>query len=420
MLPANFSPFLYSLVPQWVAQDASTCELIKFNAFETLIKGPLTAVTGSSWPPAAPRFVHGVNATAGEQWAFDATSSDGKSGLLIGFYHDPTYAFLGPGNLRLSLDAVWPNGSTWSVVDYLSEAHLKICNQVTTGIWSKNNESTFYAFHFEPEKSLVSLEFHTPSVHGSITINSLLPARFPDGALESTHTVQASTFNAPAVDWIEIIPAGRADVRLSLDGTPFTWAGMGGAERWWAGQGWLDAFQGWTAVRAVLGPYVLTYWAPTSRLQAGKIFPSAFLARRGRKIFSASRIGPSMDTTNLDPYIEYRAFSETGDLVSSTMDPGTNKPGVAKGYVLSLVEPRDGKRWDFTLLHENMEFNFDLGNDNGGVAYVGKAKGGEVGDDTYDGVFFNEKVDVTKLKVPGFYIMAATWFHRVKAGIFGH
>ena len=127
-----------------------------------------------------------------------------------------------------------------------------------------------------------------------------------------------------------------------------------------------------------------------------------------------------MDASNSEPYIEYRAFLGAGDLSSSTIHSGTNKPGVAKGYVVSLVEPRDGKRWEFTLMHQNIEFDFDLGNDNGGVAYVGKAKGGEVGDDTYEGIFFNEKVDVTKLKVPRLYIVAAAWFHRVKAGIFGH
>lgn len=194
---------------------------------------------------------------------------------------------------------------------------------------------------------------------------------------------------------------------------------MGGAERWWAGQGWLDALQAWRAVRAVVGPYVLTYWAPTSRLNAGTLYPSAFLARGGKKIFLATRSGPSLESADQEPYIEYRGIPADGTAIS---DSGSNnhRRGAIRGYIVHLVAPREGRRWEFTLTHRNLEFEFDLGDGSGGVAYVGTAAGGEFGDDVYQGVFFNEWVDVARLKVPGMYVTAASWYYRVRASLVGY
>lgn len=442
MLKSTLLPFLQTLASQLNAvqhvlspssSSSSSCTQLQFSAFEPVCNGPVSIASNISSQLAAPQLIAGLNSSAGEQWAFDATSADGTSGLLIGFYHDPTYAFLGPGNLRLSLDAVWPNGSTWSLVDYLSQANIDICDQGTTGVWSKKQGpvSSSYSFSIAADNSLATLEFNTPRLQGSITIRSTVPARVADGS--STNTLvnptapPPSTFNAPALHWSEPIPAGRATVDLVLDGSPLSWEGMGGAERWWAGQGWLDALQGWRAVRAVVGPYVLTYWAPTSRLNAGTLYPSAFLARGGKKIFHATRSGPSLDsTTNQEPYIEYRGIpaktnpSESGDRSKSNNHHNNHQRGAIQGYIVHLVAPRESRRWEFTLTHRNLEFEFDLGDGSGGVAYVGTAAGGEFGDDVYQGgVFFNEWVDVTKLKVPAVYVRVASWFYWVKARLGG-
>lgn len=447
MLQSTLLPFLQTFASQWNAvqhvlspSPSPSCTQLQFSAFEPVIDGPVSITSNISSQLAAPQLVAGLNSSAGEQWAFDATSADGTSGLLMGFYHDPTYAFLGPGNLRLSLDAVWPNGSTWSLVDYLSQANIDVCDQGTTGVWSKKQGpmSSSYSFSIAADNSLATLEFHTPRLQGSITIRSTVPARVADGsttnALRNNTAPPPSTFNAPALHWSEPIPAGRATVDLVLDGSALRWEGMGGTERWWAGQGWLDALQGWRAVRAVVGPYVLTHWAPTSRLNAGTLYPSAFLARGGKKIFHATRSGPSLETsTNQEPYIEYRgiqAADETG--TSSEGGHGSrnnnnnnnnhhnHRRGAIRGYIVHLVAPRERRRWEFTLTHQNVEFEFDLGDGSGGVAYVGTAAGGEFGDDVYQGVFFNEWVDVQRLKVPRVYVTAASWYYRVKALLVGY
>lgn len=245
-----------------------------FAAFEPLLSGPIPVLSDASASQlAAPKLTAGLNASAGEQWAFDATSADGTSGLMLAFCHDPTYAFLGPGNLRLSLDLVFPNGSTWSLADYLSHANLDVCpGHGTTGVWfthpplsaqtsapsmplPKKPIIAERAYHFfvSADKSLATIELNTPRVQGTIRIQAATPTRsrhLPGPGL--------STFNAPNLHWTEAISAGQATVDLVLDNEPLRWDGIGGHERWWAGRGWLDALQGWQAVRAVVGPYVLT------------------------------------------------------------------------------------------------------------------------------------------------------------------
>ncbi|KAF2193879.1 hypothetical protein K469DRAFT_650921 [Zopfia rhizophila CBS 207.26] len=422
MLASN----LFSWAQAWTGQlqltttalssQSPSCVRTAFEAFEPLRSGPVPQVSDASEPQlSAPRFVEGMNASAGEQWAFDATSADGTSGLMLAFYHDPTYAFLGPGNLRLSLDLVFPNGSNWSLADYLSHADFSPPSQHASGSVVGPHS---YRFFVTADNSLAAIELNTTRVQGTIRIRSMTPARPGPGA---------STWNAPGLHWASVIPAGQASVDLVLDGEVMRWEGMGGHERWWAGQGWLDGLQGWQAVRAVVGPYVLTYWAPTSRqAEGGVLWPSAYLARNGKTVLETRRSGPSsfqdddLDNDRDAPYVEHRALTARGKLVASDGGSGDHRQGFAKGYVLMLIDPRTRRRWEFSLTLKNMEFAFDVGDSSGGVAYVGTASGGEIGDDVYHGVFFNESVYVAGLKVPRVYVWAAYWYYRVKASIFGY
>jgi hypothetical protein len=430
---------LYTWVQAWTSQlpltasslssQASSCTRTSFEAFEALRSGPVPHVPDASKPQlSSPRFLEGLNASAGEQWAFDATSNDGTSGLMLAFYHDPTYAFLGPGNLRLSLDLVFPNGSNWALADYLSHADVDICpSHGTTGVWytppSQHASGSVvsphsYRYFVAEDNSVAAIELNTTRVQGTIRMRSMTSARPGPGA---------STWNAPGLHWASVIPAAQTSVDLMIDGAPLRWEGIGGHERWWAGQGWLDGLQGWQAVRAVVGPYILTYWAPTSRqAEGGILWPSAFLARNGKTVLEAKRSGPSSfqddasDHNRDAPYVEHRALTASGKLVASDGGSGDHRQGFAKGYVLMFIDPRTRRRWEFSLTLKNMEFAFDVGDSSGGVAYVGTASGGEIGDDVYHGVFFNESVYVADLKVPKIYAWAAYWYYRVKASIFGH
>ncbi|RYO97740.1 hypothetical protein DL765_011075 [Monosporascus sp. GIB2] len=74
----------------------------------------------------APR-IKPVNSTTGEQWEFDGISEDGKQSFMIGFYRDPSFAFLGTGNLRFYLEFSFANASRYAVVEYAEESVVERC-----------------------------------------------------------------------------------------------------------------------------------------------------------------------------------------------------------------------------------------------------------------------------------------------------
>jgi len=156
------------------------------------------------------------------------------------------------------------------------------------------------------------------------------------------------------------------------------------------------------------GPYVLSFWQPTSRIN-GVSYPSPFLAKYGVKVFSAARNRVS----KTEDYILYRDLPRQ----EQKQRKGSGG-GLETGYEVELVSPVQRKKWVFTLEYRNREFEFELGGTAGGRAYVGRARGGEVDEEEpFEGVFFIEHVDVESLKVPRAYVVVCEWFYLVKAQV---
>nr|A0A1W5T317.1 RecName: Full=Diels-Alderase poxQ; AltName: Full=Oxaleimides biosynthesis cluster protein Q; Flags: Precursor [Penicillium oxalicum]ARF05991.1 PoxQ [Penicillium oxalicum] len=391
---SNPEEYLQSIYEQLNLDLPSTCTVNHLSAFDNTPTSLLNFSTSPVEHFDAPKLPSGLNATAGEQWAFDGTSSSGRSGLLLGIYRDASYAFLGPGNFRLSLDLVWDNSTTWSTVDYLSSSTVHTCTDKVVGIWSHSADH-YYVFTVTADAKHARIHFHTPDVVGAVDLYSTTPARYPDGALFPSEV--SVTQNAPMLHWVEPIPGGLIDVDLKVKDTPFRWTGLGGHERWWSAKGWLDLMTHWEAVRLMAGPYVLSFWQPTSRVN-GVAYPSAFLTKYGEKVFSAV----SGKVSEVEDYILYRPVR-------------MEKQARETGYEVDLVSPAQGRRWVFGLEYRNQEFEFELGDAAGGRAYVGRAKGGEVHADDKpeepsEGVFFIEHVDVKALTVPRAYVVVSFEF----------
>ncbi|KAF9252040.1 hypothetical protein DTO006G1_2787 [Penicillium roqueforti] len=378
----------------------TTCQTSHLTAFETANPSILLS-TSPLDPFDAPKF-SALNRTAGEQWAFDGTSASGRSGLLLGIYRDASYAFLGPGNFRVSLDVVWDNGTTFSTVDYLARSVVHVCENQVVGIWASAIDE-YYVFQATRDSKHARVHIHTKEVTGSFAIHSTTPSRYPNGALVSDKV--ASTWNAPMLHWGEPIPAGGIEVDLTIQGSAFRWTGLGGHDRWWSGKGWLEILTKWEAVRLTAGPYSLSFWQPTSRLN-GVSYPSPFLTKHGVNVFSAQRNSVS----ETDNHILYRSAPAPRD-GGSMHDP--------VGYEIELISPSVGKKWSFTLEYRNQEFAFDLGGGAGGSAYVGRVKGGEDGEEPYEGVFFIEHVDVESLTVPKLYVIVCEWYYQFRAKVLG-
>ena len=395
-----------------------------------IAQGPIQFSSSPLGSLAAPKIAP-LNATAGEQWAFDGTSDSGRSGFLMGFYRDPTYAFLGPGSFRLSLDVVWDDGKTWSLVDYLDNSTIIECGGWTKGIWSKPGH--VYTFELSADNSSGTVTFLTPAVQGHFALRATAPARYPDGSVAPNDA--AATFNAPSLHWVELFSAASVTVDMNIESKPFRWTGMGGAEHWWSGESWLRIMQGWTAMRAKVGPYSFSYWGATSRIQKGVLYPSAFLAKDGLKIFATQNktrrtsgnlgahgsLGQHVDGQHADAQdhgsIQYHQRHATPGLASEAHSKYPSE------YEIRFRDPGSQKEWAFYLKPRNLEFEFELGRGKGGGhAFVGTASGGEVGVDRaneYSGVFFHEQVDIADLVVPWIYEFVARWYHRIKALLFG-
>jgi hypothetical protein len=398
---ANQQPDFLSSTGQCDQVVPQKCLDSHLNAFQTA-DGPVNITTDPLENFDLPKLSR-LNSTSGEQWAFDGTSSTGKAGFLIGFYRDPNYAFLGPGNFRVSFDVVWENGTTWSLVDYVVDSSIKHCHGLVTGVWTKPLHT--YTFEIAEDSTWARVIIATPSVKGSWNYTNTAPPRYADGTSFSSQN--GSTWNAPFLHWAEPIPAGIVDIDITIDTTPLRWRGMGGHDRWWASYGWLDIMKGWQAIRLTVGPFSMMYWAPTSRVLNGALYPSVVLYQNGKAVFHAQSMNPSHKN-------RYLVIEPTfhGNVSAGLHSKGT-------GAELHLVDPETSAHWIFTIGNENTVFQFEIGSGNGGSASVGRAIGGKKGGMVHEGVFFSEFVDVGNLVVPSLYVKGMTWIHKMKAKVLG-
>jgi hypothetical protein len=370
-----------------------------------IITGPVSFPHSTSSSLVAPRLPQ-LNSTTGEQWEFDATSGDGNSGLLVAFYRDPEFAFLGPGNLRINMDIVWSNGTRYSLVDYASDSVIEERDGNVTGTWLKPGHA--YKFRISREMDQAEVWLDTPVIKGSILLTSTAKPRYADGS--EYPSSNASTRNIPRMHWFEPIPAADAVVDLVVRGSALKWNGIGGSERIWQSHTWFEILRGYKFLRARIGPYSISYWTANSRIENRDEFGNLLLSRNGKKVFASSqRIEDPTATTELTS--KYFTYTPTfGGNVR-----GLLKNNLATGYDLVIVSPKTGKRWIFHFEHKQLEFEFSLGNDAGGTAFVGIATGGEEGKAQESGVFLNEAVDFTNLWIPTLVVTALHWYHRLRA-----
>jgi hypothetical protein len=250
------------------------------KAYQTT-KKPILFSTSPNDPFESPRLSR-LNSTAWEQWYFDSVSNTGTAGLTICFSRDPSYEFFGKGNLRIEIDIVWDNGTTFSQVDFASESVVEALESTTRGTW--NGPGIDYSFEINNNLEHVKVTIDTPNVKGAFTIASKTPPQYADGSIYPSEN--ASMSSTTFLHWVEAIPVGLFEVDLMIGEAPFTFTGIGGHDRIWAAFNWITMVQGWHMIRAAIGPYSLTYWEPKEQ-KSGLIRPSAFLAKNGQRVFSA-------------------------------------------------------------------------------------------------------------------------------------
>lgn len=356
-----------------VASPSPACTTKLVTGFES-VQGPVTINTSPTDPFEVTK-LSAINETVWEYWYFDAVSSDGKSGVAITFFKDPSLSALGFGNLRVSLDAVWPNGTQFTSTLFVNESTITTCGDDTKGVWNQTNEGIGFSFEVSNNMKQVDVVVAGPQVSGTFSLKSNTPARYPAGELYPSKS--ASLALGPLIYWNEAVPAGSVEASMILGGAPFSFTGIGGHDRNYAPFIWTFVAQHWYWIRIVAGPYTAVYWIWTSAID-GKTYTTAFLAENGKEIFASTN----------------GAVSSKGAYATMAL---TNGPGVhgsfadsSTGFAIDFVD-HDDKNWHFEVQHQNIAFEAPAGSNNNYSRFVNTASGGEKGQQVWVGAANSEQ-----------------------------
>lgn len=388
--------------PQQLVLQKEECDVSRMSAFGPLVSGSVPFSEPAN--PLNPHF-QSLNTTTGEQWEFDAVSLDGAAGLLIAFYRDPEFSFLGPGNLRINLDVAFSDGNTASLIDYAEQSIIEVCPNVITGTWLRAGAS--YKFIIATDSSWASLTLNSPSINGTIDLKSIAKPRSADGSIwrQSGDSESTNHPTIPGMHWMEPMPAARSSASLTVKGSSLSIVGgIGGAERIWQSQTWFDMLKGYTFFRAVVGPYTMSYWSSVCKDDGSEV-GNTMLWYKGKPIFASSDRTESARQKGIqgDFFVYQPTYS--GSLRSTV---GKHVP---TGYNIRMISPSRDTQWNFHLEHKRILFEFNLGRGAGGTAFMGPAIGGEKGREQFDGTFLNEAVDLSTLWIPA-WVSSALWtFH---------
>ncbi|KAI9708164.1 MAG: hypothetical protein M1820_004118 [Bogoriella megaspora] len=353
---------------------SSECKTSHLTAFEmSKTKDPIFFSMGGLDDFLSPKMLP-LNKTAGEQWEFDGVSADATQAFVFGFYRDPNYAILGSGNLRVSVEMAYPNGSRFAQVDYPSESIVEECDWGTRGIWRHKDFS--YSFEVSRDMQHARVGMDTPAAKGVVALNSLSRPRYPDGKVYPSEN--STTEALPYFYFAEPIPVGDVDIDMVIHGERYAWTGMSGMERLWGAFSWFTCLQGMNVVRARTGPYALSLLSFTSNIKKGREYPSVILFENGERVFS------SQSTAESDSDDHFTFTKTYGGKVAGTLRDKVT------GYELELVSPSNMKHWTFLIEHNNLAFEYILGRGNGGSGFAGLATGGPIGLEQFKGIALTE------------------------------
>ncbi|KAI1820161.1 hypothetical protein F4861DRAFT_524183 [Xylaria intraflava] len=394
--------------------DADECQSSHMSAYNKWAAGDVPFFDSNSHHPLKPHFTS-LNASTGEQWEFDAVSADGDAGILIAFYRDPEFSFLGPGDLRINLDLTFSNGTMASLVDYAEQSVIEFCPTHTTGTWFRKGAS--YKFRIAHDMSTASVSFDAPDIRGTMELHSTAKPRCADGSSWPPPTNSSGSYDmVRGMYWMEPMPAAQTSVDLDIRGSPFSFGnGIGGAERIWQSRTWFEMLHEYEFLRAAVGPYTMSYWASTAA--EGRV-GNLLLSRDGERVFSSSLRTDSpgrrssRETSGLvdDHFMLRPTFG--GDLRSSV--GGRTETG----YDLIISSPSRNKQWSFHFEHKQTLFEFNLGRGAGGSSFMGPATGGEKGaEEKFQGTFVNESVNFANLWVPSFVRFVMWTYHYARRGV---
>jgi hypothetical protein len=364
------------------AHPAPACSTSTVTGFET-VTGPVNIDTSPLTPFNTPK-ISPINQTAWEYWYFDAASSDGTSGMTVGFFRDPSLAFLGQGILRVDIDAVLPNGTLFSTIIFVNQSTVTTCPDQTTGLWNTSSAGIEISFTVSSNLQNAKIVVKSPQVSGTLTLDSVAPPLYPAGEHYPSST--ASMALGPLIYWNEPIPGAIAHASFTWGGTPFHIDGFGSEVRNWGPFIWDYISKSWYWLHLNVGPYTLVYWSWVSGID-GKTYTTGWLSKCGVEVFSTRNGSP-----NEAGYPTMTLLYGNG--VHGQI--GDNSTGIVLDFV---GEENGGNKWHFELNHTNVEFTVPVQVNTKYTRFVNTVKGGELDGEQWTGVGISEQ-DITSVVTP--------------------
>lgn len=366
-------PFLLPLVGLSTANAPAACSISNIPA-SALVSGPVSIDSSPLTPFHSPK-LSAINATAWEYWYWDGVSTDGSAGVTLTFFRDPSLVVEGFPILRVSVDAVWSNGTRFNTDIPIEDSTVTVCGPQTTGVWTAQDiEMTFQA----TDDAIIEVYMNGASVEGTFTLVSDTRPLYPNGLPYPNPA--ASVELIPLLNWNEAIPGGFVQTKFVLNGTELSFDGFGGADRNWGSYIWDFVADHWWWVRVQTGPYTLVFWKIVSGIDE-KTHTYAHLLEHGIPIveFSSTDASESQATLTL---------LYNGTTHGSFEDTST-------GFAIDLNLPA-GESYHFEVEHVNIVFEAPPSNDEY-TRFVNTAMGGKIGAKQFAGVAKSEQNKIVQV-----------------------
>ncbi|KAL6401853.1 hypothetical protein AUP68_14309 [Ilyonectria robusta] len=319
---------------------------------------------------------NGFNSTVGEEWSFEAVSEDGKAGM--GWMLSRGTIAGKPLAQRSIITIVWPNGTRYMESDFADVSTIQMCKDSTIGTWSNETSGMNWSFESSNDYSHTVVTIDSATIKGTITLDSLSPAVYPNGLVYPDS--RGNALFAPYIYWAETVPVATTEVNLVVNGTPYTTKGIGGRERNWNSFNWASLSLTWNMLRATAGPYTLMAWVYTSKVDGQTYFTSMIM--EGKEVVFRTQEREASTTSTFGSFdLAY------GGAVHLTSDPSGEPlpPSKHTGYVLEMVDPEANKHWKFEIDYTQTVYLFPSSNVTRVGGFVGALKGGLVGGPQYLG-----------------------------------
>lgn len=343
------------------ALGSAGCRTSRLSAYDSTT-GPV-AVEASPLDHFNAVKVPSLNESAWEGWYFDSASNSGKAGATIAFLRDPMFSIFGRGNLFVLFYAVWEDGTTCNIHEFVSEATVQNCDGEISGVWNSTDKS--FSFHVTKDLQSGSFSINATSMKGTFEIQSRTAPRYADGSRFPDKHGTVSL--APHDYWVEGISAGDVSVNLSINSKPLEYFGGGGYGRHYGAVRLDSIIKYWTFSRAYVGPYAFVFWRVVGK-SSDEARVSGVLTKDGKIVVAAT----TDRQNNLKPYLTFTPTYH-GSVHGSYQDQST-------GYQLDLVNPVDSKRWSFSIEHSRLAYEMGLMGGDGFGGFVNIVSGGLVGE----------------------------------------